>query len=114
MEEQIKAMRALGFTEDEIKQTLEDDKRIDKGERLFELTKEQKQNSKKARITTAADAYGKKRKIERKANSAKQEIISTIAVAIDADMVDIVNAEREIVFTKNGIKYKIVLSVPRN
>ena len=35
---QIEAMKKLGMTEAEIVEVLEADKRIDKGEKLFELT----------------------------------------------------------------------------
>ena len=39
MDEQIKAMQNLGMTDEEIADVLECDKRIDKGEKLFELVK---------------------------------------------------------------------------
>ena len=39
--EQVRAMRVLGMTDEEIADVLECDKRIDKGEKLFELTAEQ-------------------------------------------------------------------------
>ena len=42
-------MKILGITREEAIQLIEDDRRIDKGEKLFELTAEQKQASKKAR-----------------------------------------------------------------
>ena len=35
------AMRKLGFTDEEIADVMEADKRIDKGEKLFELSKDQ-------------------------------------------------------------------------
>lgn len=46
---QITAMRRLGMTEEEISQVLADDKRIDKGEKLFELSAEQVKASAEAR-----------------------------------------------------------------
>ena len=53
MTEQVKKMmKALDITEAEALQLIEDDKRIDKGEKLFELTKEQQKASKDARNTS--------------------------------------------------------------
>ena len=43
-----KLMKSLDITEQEALQLIEDDKRIDKGEKLFELTKEQQKASKDA------------------------------------------------------------------
>ena len=48
-----KHMRILGITEEEAIQLIEDDRRIDKGEKLFELTPEQKQAAKKQDRQTA-------------------------------------------------------------
>ena len=49
MNKQILAMKSLGFTDEEIKDVIECDKRIDRGEKLFELTEEQKKTEKKMR-----------------------------------------------------------------
>ena len=49
MNKQIEALRKLGLTDAEIEEVLADDKRIDKGEKLFELTAEQEKASKQAR-----------------------------------------------------------------
>ena len=38
MDKQLEALMRLGLTAQEDKQVLEDDKRIDRGEKLFELT----------------------------------------------------------------------------
>ena len=40
-------MKTLDLTREQALQVIEDDKRIDKGEKLFELTDEQKANAKK-------------------------------------------------------------------
>ena len=48
MSKQIDALRKLGLTDAEIEQVLADDKRIDKGEKLFELSAEQEKASKQA------------------------------------------------------------------
>jgi hypothetical protein len=44
-------MQTLDISEQEALELIEDDEKIDKGEKLFELTDEQKANSKKARAT---------------------------------------------------------------
>lgn len=113
--EQVRSMRKLGFTEEEIANVLECDARIDKGEKLFEQDEAQKKASKELRKTTAVDAYGKTRTRERKANVDKLEIMQTIddALCCLVDDVKIINPEREIEFIYNDVRYKIVLSVPR-
>ena len=117
---QIVALAKLGLTDAEIQQVLEDDKRIDKGEKLFELPAEQEKASKQARqADRKPTAYkldntaGKRRK---KAKTHKQEINHNLEVAIRcvAEDIDIVNAEREFVFHYKGTKYKVVLSAPRS
>ena len=50
MNEQIqKLMKTLNISEDEARQVIEDDRRIDKGEKLFELSAELEAGAKKAR-----------------------------------------------------------------
>lgn len=122
--EQVRSMRKLGFTEEEIANVLECDARINKGEKLFEQDEAQKKASKELRKTTAVDAYGKTHTRERKANADKRFLIDSIEWLLTTDIegcgdnicaddVRIVNPEREIEFIYNGIRYKIVLSVPR-
>ena len=114
---QIENMRRLGFTEQEIAETLEADRKIDKGEKLYELTPEQKQVEKKARQADRKPTVYNFQKRERKADTAKRDLISALvgAVAPLADgEVEITNIEREFVFTVNGRKYKVVLSAPRS
>lgn len=121
MSKQIEAMRKLGMSEEEIADVLEADKRIDKGEKLFELTAEQEKASKQARKADRAPTVYKldnaKGKRSKKANTDKQAIINALDEAIcriaDAQS-EITNAEREIIFHYNGTKYKVVLSAPRS
>ena len=112
---QIEAMKRLGMSEAEIADVLESDKRIDKGEKLFELTAEQKQAEKKAKGTGTRTVYNFQKR-ERKADNDKREIIQCIDDALCSlvDNVEVTNPEREILFTYNGKKYKIVLSAPRS
>lgn len=113
------ALFALGLTEEEVAQVIADDKRIDKGEKLFELTEEQKKASKDARVVHTVDAYGRNRKKEKKTDELKIEIVRVISNAlieaklVDASSLHFENAEREFTFSSNGRKFKIVLSAPR-
>ena len=121
MSKQIEALRKLGLTDAEIEQVLADDKRIDKGEKLFELSAEQEKASKQARqadrkptVYKLDNTAGKRSK---KANTDKQAIINAIDEAlcrIADQQTEIINAEREIIFHFNGVKYKVVLSAPRS
>ena len=117
MDKQIeKLMAKLGITEAEAKQLAEDDKRIEKGENLFPLTKEQEKASKEMRGTgTKAPTVYKFNKRERKANNDKQFLINAFDNLLNeiCGQVEVTNAEREIVFFYNEKKYKIVLSAPR-
>ena len=121
MSKQIEALRKLGLSDAEIEQVLADDKRIDKGEKLFELTAEQEKASKQARKADRAPTIYKldntAGKRSKKANTDKQAIINALDEAICriADVQsEVTNAEREILFHYNGTKYKVVLSAPRS
>ena len=59
-------MRLLGCDEETAKQVIADDERIDKGEKLFEQTAEQKANSKKYRQGERKPTVYKLDKRERK------------------------------------------------
>lgn len=113
---QIVAMRKLGMTEEEISDIIESDRKIDKGEKLFEQTAEQKQATKamkQAKRTKSPNYQFTKR--ERKANNDKRELITNITEAINSITSNLIvlNPEREIEFQFNGVKYKLTLSVPR-
>lgn len=113
-------MRVLGCSEEEAKQILADDKKIDRGEKLFELTPEQQKASKKARQTgtkkkTVYSFDTSKRK--RKENPDKAFLIEIFKKALEsqeATNIEVMNPEREMSFSFNDVGYKIVLSVPRN
>ena len=113
-------MKVLGCSEEEAKQILADDKKIDRGEKLFELTPEQQKASKKARQTgtkkkTVYNFDTSKRK--RKENPDKAFLIEIFKKALEsqeATNIEIINPEREMSFNFNDVVYKIVLSVPRN
>ena len=120
MSKQIDALRKLGLTDAEIQQVLEDDKRIDKGEKLFELSAEQEKASKQARqadrkptVYKLDNTAGKRSKKE---DSDKATLMNALFSAIlpMCDTYEVTNAEREFVFTYHGRKFKVVLSAPRS
>lgn len=97
---------------EEAQKVLDDDKRIDKGEKLFELPEELKAGAKKARQAPRKVTAYNFSKRERKENSEKRDLLSRFAGCVDG--AEILNPEREFVFTHNGTKYKIVMSCPRS
>lgn len=118
MEERIKAiMKSLECTREEALEILADDEAIEKGEKLFELSAEQKRVSKQARSVDRKPA-GQKQKRERKPDEEKREIIQSLIEAV-ADTCDCVsleatNIERQIDWTtSDGRRFRIVLSCPR-
>ena len=110
------ALFALGLTEDEVAEVMDSDRRIDKGEKLFELPPDLEEGAKKARNAGNCNGYTKANR-EKKVDTDKREIINLIAETVenltDEGTVYINNPEREIEFVKGGRKYKIVLSCPR-
>ena len=115
-----KHMNLLKISREEAIQLIEDDKRIDKGEKLFSLTPEQEKASKKARSagrkpkTTVYKFDTTKRK--KPENKNKSDLISVITGALTehgTENLELINPEREFTFTMDGTKYKIVLSLPR-
>lgn len=128
-DKQKDAMRKIGMTEEEIQQVEIDDLRIDRGEKLFELSPEKEKASKQARqadrkpTVYKLDNSGGKR--SRKIDNDKRFLINAIQWLlttdepqngdnVNAENVEILNPEREISFTYNEKKYKIVLSCPRS
>lgn len=93
---------------------MEYDKRIDKGEKLFELDPELEKGAKKAR---RADRTDTPKPRERKPNPDKAIIIEQLMNAIGNAPVnaqcEVLNPEREFLFIYNGIKYKVTLACPR-
>ena len=109
-------MQKLDITEAEAIQLLEDDKAIDKGAKLFELTEEQAKASKKARQADRKPTVYQFKARERKADTDKAFLINELLTAVLplCSSYEMVNSEREFLFTYNEKKYKIVLSAPRN
>ena len=113
MTDKEKALKNLGLTDEEIAEVIETDKRIDKGEKLFELPEELKQGAKKARSAGNCNGYTKTAR-EKKADVEKGKLIADLLDGIPyAENIEIVNREREFTFEYKGKKYKVVLSCPR-
>lgn len=118
MEDRIlELMNILNISREEAIDVIESDNRIDKGEKLFELNKEQKQAEKKMRGgAKAVNAYGRTVIRERKTDNEKKFLIDNIFSLLEqlnADSLEKTNPEREINFVFENRKFKIVLSAPR-
>ena len=119
---QVQAMRKLGYSDFQIEEMLEDDKAIDRGEKMeWDLSAEE---HKKAMKTANATEHKKPTaykfdKRERKANMPKQEIISGIfhylteICDFSPQNVVILNKERQISFDFADEKFEITLTQKR-
>lgn len=111
-------MTALAVSEEEAKNIIATDKLIDQGADPFPLTAEQKEVEKQMRRGHKALIAYKFQKRERKPNEAKRYLIDAIEEMlqysdVQAEDVTIVNPERQIDFTFDGVRYRVVLSAPR-
>ena len=122
---QVENLRKLGLTDTEIADVLATDKEIDQGVKHCELAEELKPGAKKARRADRTDTP-KQAVRERKPNEDKRRLVEFLKNALENEIclsvtdtdyigttVEIINPEREFLFTYNGTKYKVVLSVPR-
>lgn len=120
-DEMIKTlMKNLDCDEETAKDVIECDKRIDKGEKLFELDENQKKAEKKMRSVgcKTVNPYGKPTVREKPQDRRKRFLIDIIVNALNNHILGganykIINPEREIEFEYCGRKFKIVLSCPR-
>lgn len=118
MDEKIKQlMDALQCSEEEARQLIADDEAIDKGEKLFELSAEEKKVAKSMVSTGTKKRTTTTTKRERKPDEEKQEIISRIASFLSTcDVtydVKIVKKEREISLLIGANDYTITLTKHR-
>ena len=121
MEKKIENLiNVLGCSREEAIDIIKSDKRIDKGEKLFELTAEQEKASKEARqadrkptVYKLDNTAGKRSK---KTDEDKEFLTNTLFSAIlpICDTYKVTNAGREFEFTYHGRKFKVVLSAPRS
>lgn len=109
-------MCRLGCSEEEAKQIMADDLKIEKGEKMFELDTEQKEAV--AKTTRASSGVRKPTTPTKKTNPDKRHLMKIIETAIkynpDTSTYTTTNAERECEFEYKGVKYKITLSCPRS
>lgn len=113
---QLENLMKLGMSEAEAKQVLEDDKKIDRGEKMpFDLTAAQEKEVKKYRQADRKPFVPNLKPRERKPNEAKRDIIQVLDEALTdiADDVTVTNIERQIDFVIDGVRYRVVLSAPR-
>ena len=109
-------MELLGCDEETAKQVIADDQAIDKGEKLFELTAEQKAESKKYRQGDRKPTVYNFNTRERKADNDKRELIALLNATLNEiaeTEPTVTNPERQIDFLYKGKKYRVVLSAPR-
>ena len=117
MEEKIqKLMKSLNISREEAIDLIEEDKRIDRGEKLYELDPELEKGAKKARQADRKKSDTPTKR-ERKPKPEKAEICSAMMFGLcdlGVDGFNITNPEREFLFTYNGTKYKVTLACPRS
>ena len=113
---QKEALRKCGIPEAERAELEATDKRIDRGEKLFDLDPELEAGAKKARQADRKPTERKPR--EKKQDDDKLILLEQLATAINASPIhaqcEIVNPEREFSFTYNERKYKVIMSCPRS
>ena len=107
----------LGCSIKEAEEIVRADEKIDKGEKLFEQTKEQQKASKQYRQGSKAPTVYKLEKRERKADADKRHLIALLDATL-AEIADeepkVENVERQIDFVFKGRKFRVVLSAPRS
>lgn len=118
MNEQIqKMMKNLGLTEQEARELLADDAKVDRGEKMaFDLTPEQEKNAKKARATgTKKPTAYKFEKRKRKENSEKRGILEVLyELALNRwENAELINPERQVDFHIGGNHYSLTLTCHR-
>lgn len=114
MEEKIqKLMKSLNISREDAIELMEEDRRIDRGEKLYELDPELEKGAKKAR---QADRKQTTTKREKKPKPEKEEICCAMMDGLrelGVEDFEIINPEREFIFHKDGTKYKATLACPR-
>lgn len=116
MDERVKEiMTKLDCTEEEAREVIAMDNEIDHGADPFKLTAEQEKVSKAARSVDRKPA-AQKAKRERKADQTKRDLIAAIRVLLEglgAEDMEVTNIERQLDFTIDDRKFRVVLSAPR-
>ena len=123
---QLENLMKLGMSEAEACEVLAADKAIDRGEPMpFDLPKDKEKATRQYRQADRAKPFIPDLKPrERKPNEDKRFLIDALVWAlttdidqvgdnVNADDVVVTNPERQIDFSYNGTRYRIVLSAPR-
>ena len=106
-------MKTLNMTEAEVLAMWEEDKAIDKGEKLYELDPELEAGAKKARQADRKK-NSEPTKRERKEDTDKTEILNALMESVSSKAEKIEKTKSgEFEFVFNGRKFKVVLSAPR-
>jgi len=111
-----KYMTSLKISREEAIQLVKDDKEIDRGAKMFELDPELEKGAKKAR-QAARKANSAPVKREKKPKPEKTEICCALMDGLrelGVESFTITNAEREFLFERGGVKYKVTLACPRS
>ena len=107
-------MENLDCDEETAKEIMETDKKIDKGEKLFDLPEELEKGAKKARMSGNTKGYTREKKVDDTKRGLIELLTSAIAEQPACNSLTVDNPEREFNFLWGGKKYKIVLSCPRS
>lgn len=114
--EQMAAKLKISVTE--AAKLIEFDKKIDRGEKLFELSADQKE-AVKAMTRADSKPHGTHNR-EQKPDEDKRLLIEYLRSALDGafpiavvENISITNPERELEFVYNGKKYRLTMSCPR-
>lgn len=114
--EQMAAKLKISVTE--AAKLIEFDKKINRGEKLFELSADQKE-AVKAMTRADSKPHGTHNR-ERKPDEDKRLLIEYLRSALDGafpiavvENISITNPERELEFVYNGKKYRLTMSCPR-
>lgn len=112
MNSQIQALiQNLRCTEEEARQVLEDDKKIDRGEKMpFDLPPEVEKQAKKYANAGTRKVNAVKTEKKRKENPIKGSIIQYLFECLkDYDNVVIINKERQISFSNRDNSFELIL-----
>lgn len=118
MTQKEKLMKNLGLTAAEAEEVLAYDKAVEQGKKTeYDLTKEQEKEVRKYRQADRAKPFVPDLKPrERKANEPKRELIEIVKKALEnagISDISVTNVERQLDFSMDNVKYRIVLSAPR-
>ena len=112
-----KIMRILDVSAAEADEIMAYDKAVDQGKPTkYDLSKEQEKEVRKYRQADRKPFVPNLQKRERKANEPKRELIEIVKQALEnagISDISVTNVERQLDFSMDNVKYRIVLSAPR-